>query len=156
MFFSVISTKTASTTKKHLVCKQNNSTLERTNHSQQRVRYMPDPSGFPIEVTDVTPASSPNVWLAQALLPNKDAPSKVMIFVRDEKYTLVAALCPHLHYDLSEVNLNEAGELICPLHNMVINLYAEGIDQRTGRKANKRGYEVTRQGDKFLIIGPNT
>jgi nitrite reductase/ring-hydroxylating ferredoxin subunit len=115
-------------------------------------------SDFPIKVTDVTQGSFPDMWLGQAQLPRKSEASKVLIFLRDGNYVLTPALCPHLAFDMSEANLNEIGELICPLHGFVVNLFVAGgvgeIRER-GSKANKSGYFVTRKEDEFEITGFN-
>jgi nitrite reductase/ring-hydroxylating ferredoxin subunit len=110
---------------------------------------------FPIEVSDVTASDISGLWLGQAHLPNKSVAGKVMIFLRDEKYVAVSALCPHLRFDMSDTDLNEEGELVCARHGMVMNLYSDAAKTAQGKRANKVGYTVVKQGDGFVITGVN-
>lgn len=105
--------------------------------------------GFPITITDLIPSGFDNRWTGMAQLPKKRFPGKVLIFLTDRQYYLISALCPHQGYDLSDQPLNDKDELICPLHNMTIDV------QTPCTKNRKNTYKVHKEGNDFTITGFN-
>lgn len=98
---------------------------------------------FPIVVEDVTQGQG--CWIGSAKLPNKRFASKVMIFERDQHYHVISALCPHMGFDLSDQQLNEQGQLVCPVHNMAIDVFAKCTK-------NQRSYYLADRNDQGFVI----
>ncbi len=79
-----------------------------------------------IKFVSSQPANTPNKWVATVQLPSARYPEKFLIFKIGGSYRAVSAYCPHQGYDLSEVDLDEALCLNCPLHQRTICLEGEG------------------------------
>ncbi len=101
-------------------------------------------SEFPIKVEAVKPSSFPAIWTGIAQLPKRRFASPVMIFLRDDQYVLISALCPHQGYDMSTENLTAQGRLVCPLHGLEIDVFN-----------NQNSFSVVKQADEFVITGFN-
>ena len=106
-------------------------------------------AGFPITVEDVSPGKFDGIWTGMAKLPKKRFAGKVMIFERAGAYFLTSASCPHQGFDLSEQGLDEQGKLVCPLHQLEIDVFA------VCRGPVKRHFKVDREGETFVITGFN-
>ncbi|AWB68159.1 hypothetical protein C2869_17830 [Saccharobesus litoralis] len=101
---------------------------------------------FPIAVTNVKLNQLDDSWSGMAQLSGQDQAYKVLIFKRDESYRLISAYCPHQGLDLTNVPIENDGNLVCPFHGWRIGVFCQ----------NAMSYVVERQGENFVVVSEET